>query len=392
MRLQIAVAFTWLSPLNWLRARRHVLAHVYDTTNVKRKQWVALQARADPTHEFRLQRELSDEFAFIIFGDTGEGDASQIVLVDKFLHEAADTSFTIIASDVIYPAGRSADYRDKFYMPYRHYSHDIYAVPGNHDWYDELHGFMIHFCDNRTSFRHPSRETISAEKVESLRRIRRNVHSQPNMYFYVDHPSVRIVCVDTGIKGVIDDEQETWLRRVSDDPRPKVLILGNPIYVNGRKRVGLDNVLSVVETYNYVLVVGGDTHNFQRYRIPARASGSRPFVWHVVNGGGGAYLRRTDTIPLARDMRLGAFTLEEEIDFACYPSRAQSKHALRAWWKRRVPSWAADKNLPPYYKSFLKVTVSFKQLRVQAFGVEDFAQDYADEEPFWDATIPLVHE
>lgn len=81
------MAFTWLSPPNWLRARRHVFAHVYDTTDAKRSQWVGLQARDDHARDFRLQRQLPDEFAFMILGGTGEGDAPQIVVVDKFLHE-----------------------------------------------------------------------------------------------------------------------------------------------------------------------------------------------------------------------------------------------------------------------------------------------------------------
>lgn len=238
---------------------------------------------------------------------------------------------------MIYPAGRSADYREKFYIPYRHYGQDIYAVPGNHDWYDELHGFMIHFCHNHRSFRDPSRETISVDKLEALRRIRRNDHYQPNMYFYIDHPSVRIVCIDTGMKGVVDGEQEAWLRRVSADPRPKILVAGNPIYVNGRKSERLNNVLSVVERFNYVVVVSGDTHNLQRYRIPVGTGASRRFVWHIVNGGGGAYLRRTDTIPPQGDMNLGPVD-RNDLDFACYPSRDQSREMLKGWWRRRIPA------------------------------------------------------
>jgi hypothetical protein len=384
------MAFTWLSPVNWLRARRHVLAHLYDTTNAKRKLWADLQAQHDSTGEFRLQRDLPESFSFVVLGDTGEGDASQLVLVDRFLEEAADCAFSIIASDVIYPAGRSADYREKFYIPYRHHEQDLYVIPGNHDWYDELHGFMAHFCDNRRRLRDPSLPTIGDDKLMALRQIRTNQVFQPNMYFFIDHPLVRIVCVDTGIKAVIDDDQEAWLRRVSADPRPKILLTGNPIYVNGGRKRSLDGVLSIVEQHNYVLVVGGDTHNFQRYRIPVGTGASSRIVWHVVNGGGGAYLRRTDTIPPAAEMELGPFSLEEGTDFACYPTREQSRRALKGRWARLLPSWAADKNAPPYYKSFVKVAVGPEGLRVRAFGVEDFAKGLAATEVIWDETIELA--
>src|SRR5688572_12893659 len=110
------MAFRWGSPINWLRARRHLFAtYITDTTDLKRQRWVDMQARMTGSREFGLIiPDLPAEFSFIVLGDPGEGDASQLVLVDKLLKEAADTPFTVIASDVIYPAGRSHDYREKF--------------------------------------------------------------------------------------------------------------------------------------------------------------------------------------------------------------------------------------------------------------------------------------
>ena len=61
--------------------------------------------------------------------------------------------FVMIMSDVIYPAGHVDDYVDGVYRPYRgeppHFRVDapLLAIPGNHDWYDGLAGFMYHFCD-----------------------------------------------------------------------------------------------------------------------------------------------------------------------------------------------------------------------------------------------------
>ena len=107
------MAFSWGNPVNWLRARRHVVASFFaDTTDRKRRRWVEMQARRTGSRDFSLSLpDVAAEFSFIALGDPGEGDSSQHVLVDKFLREAADTAFTIIASDVIYPSGRSHDYR-----------------------------------------------------------------------------------------------------------------------------------------------------------------------------------------------------------------------------------------------------------------------------------------
>src|SRR5215210_774226 len=301
------MAFSWGNPINWIRSRRHLTAFIWDTTDKKREQWTQRQIERCGSREFSFRSDVPEEFSFIVMGDTGEGDSSQLVVVDKFLAEGAETAFTLIASDVIYPSGRSRDYREKFYVPYRGYQRDIYAIPGNHDWYDELVGFMIHFCNNIYYYK-GKKQTVDTQKLEALRRIRRNKHYQPNMYFYIDTRHVRIVCIDTGIRGRIGDKQREWLRHVSDDPekKPKILISGKPIFVNGKFDEGLADLNAIVNRFNYRLVIAGDTHNFQKYRIPVNAYGQQRVVWHLVNGGGGAYTGRTHNIPPAPNMSFPA--------------------------------------------------------------------------------------
>nr|BFE81418.1 hypothetical protein GCM10020093_040190 [Planobispora longispora] len=68
-------------------------------------------------------------------------------MIPGMLKIGEDTDFTIIASDVIYPTGSGNEYDDKFFRPYQDYRAPIYAIPGNHDWYDGLGGFMRVFCD-----------------------------------------------------------------------------------------------------------------------------------------------------------------------------------------------------------------------------------------------------
>ena len=388
------MAFSWLSPLNWFRARRHLLAYLYDTTDRKRSRWVNMRKEDwDPSGTFALRRPLDDEFAFLLLGDTGEGDASQAVLVDKLQMEAGSAAFTIIAGDVVYPSGRSADYRTKFYVPYRNLGHDIYAVPGNHDWYDELAGFLVHFCDSNRKLRAPDQPVISSEKLEGLRRIRKNDHVQPNMYFSIDHPRVQIVCIDTGIKGGLGREQEEWLRRLSADPRPKVLIAGFPFYVDGRPGRIHRSVRSIVDEGNYVLVVGGDKHNFQAYEVPQDGRS----VWYLVNGGGGAYGSYTYRIPPMSQMDLDGKGLRPT-SFTCYPPPTVALPSdglprrllmlpskLLSW----LPAWAVDNDAAPYRRSFVKVAVRSDHLDVEAFGVQDFGTEYLRDSPIWDTRIPL---
>ncbi|MBJ7347245.1 MAG: hypothetical protein JHC87_01590, partial [Thermoleophilaceae bacterium] len=154
---------------------------------------------------------------------------------------------------------------------------------------------------------------------------------QPNMYFCIDLPQLRVVCIDTGIEGRLDYEQGQWLRKVSADPRPKLLISGKPIYYDagvsprrilpsgGRGGQG-ETLLEIIQdvSFNYRAVLSGDVHNYQRY--PVRQADGRD-IQFVVCGGGGAFMTATHKIP-AVDLP-GV----SEQQFVCYPQRGDSLRA-----------------------------------------------------------------
>ena len=87
------------------------------------------------------------DFSFVVIGDTGEGDASQHVLRDQLLSVAnhPDVRFVVVSSDVVYPTGAMNDYEAKFWLPFKGVTRPVYAIPGNHDWYDALEGFAATF-------------------------------------------------------------------------------------------------------------------------------------------------------------------------------------------------------------------------------------------------------
>ncbi len=89
----------------------------------------------------------SGDFAFIVIGDTGEGDASQHSLRDQLLTVAAreDVRFVVISSDVVYPTGSMQVYEPNFWLPFKGVTKPVYAIPGNHDWYDALEAFLATF-------------------------------------------------------------------------------------------------------------------------------------------------------------------------------------------------------------------------------------------------------
>jgi hypothetical protein len=140
----------------------------------RRMRWVAEQRDRGARCEVPIR--LPDTKGMLLLGDTGEMDASQYVLVrDLSLVSAAlrdekgiDTA--LLMSDVVYPAGDINQWADAVYLPYfglpaeswseawRGYAgtdspppaplrgFNVLAMPGNHDWYDGLNGFMYHAC------------------------------------------------------------------------------------------------------------------------------------------------------------------------------------------------------------------------------------------------------
>ncbi len=92
-------------------------------------------------------------FSFLVIGDTGEGDASQHVLRDQLLKaaEQEDVRFVVISSDVVYPTGAMRDYELRFWLPFKGVTKPVFAIPGNHDWYDALEAFTATFFEPRAA-------------------------------------------------------------------------------------------------------------------------------------------------------------------------------------------------------------------------------------------------
>ena len=69
------------------------------------------------------------------------------MLRDQLLSVAnsPDVRFVVISSDVVYPTGAMRDYEAKFWLPFKGVTRPVYAIPGNHDWYDALEGFAATF-------------------------------------------------------------------------------------------------------------------------------------------------------------------------------------------------------------------------------------------------------
>lgn len=359
----------------------------------------------DPARAFAVTPPgMNADFSFIVIGDTGEGDASQHSLRATYLDVVRrdEVKFVVISSDVVYPTGAMRDYEANFWLPFMGTTKPVYAIPGNHDWYDALEGFAATFltpdaarkamrarveADNRITSTTDGRiEELIAQASRLRAEYGIPTQQQTGPFFQVQTEAFALFAVDTGVARRVDPLQLGWLRAALASARgkTKMAILGHPLYAGGHY-LAIDNedfaaLHRLLHEHDVSIVMAGDTHDLEYY--VEKRDDSREPMHHFVNGGGGAYL--SFGTALAWPPRPAT------ADWAFYPSKEQVVAKIEAttptwkrpawWWTKRFGAWpfsaewlsaAFDVNQAPFYQSFLEVRVepSKGRIRLIPFGV-----------------------
>ena len=360
---------------------------------------------ADPAGSLALHPpDIGGDFSFLVIGDPGEGDASQHVLRDQIIRAGADARFMVISSDVIYPTGSMKDYEANFWLPFKGFDKPVYAIPGNHDWYDALEGFVATFftpqaarvamrarveVDNRlTSTTDDRIEWLIGEAARLRREYEVPTGFQQAPYFQIQTDRFALIMVDTGVVRRVDADQLAWLRGALDQSRGKfkMAILGHPLYAGGLYQAAGDVDFTLLHDlmreYQVDIVMAGDTHDLELYLERYRADGRDRVMHHVVNGGGGAYLSSGTALawPASPAVQQWAFhpstaALTAKIDFLT------PRWKWPFWvWTKQFGAWpfsvewlsaAFDYNKAPFFQSFVEVRVepSGGRVRLLPWGV-----------------------
>ena len=341
------------------------------------------------------------DFSFIVIGDTGEGDPSQMVLRDQLIAagKRENVKFLVLSSDVIYPDGKMKDYETNFYLPFKGFDKPIYAIPGNHDWFDANDGFNANFLERdsailtlRARFLEDLRTDLltSDERFDQMTRAAarlRGLYSVSNghqraPYFEVHRAGFSLMAVDTGILRSIDSKQREWLEGALQRAGSnfKIAVLGHPFYVAGvdsaEHHQEFIDIRELLRQYNVDVIIAGDTHDFEFYKEKYQAADGERETLHFVNGGGGAYL----SIGTAMAFPERPVTP----DYAFYPRTDQLTEKIVneapywkmpfLWWMQKLGGYpfdsetvsgAFDFNRAPFFQSFLEVNVEPSQNRVR---------------------------
>jgi uncharacterized membrane protein HdeD (DUF308 family) len=328
-----------------------------------------------------------EDFSFIIIGDTGEGDASQLVLKDQLIKCGLkpEVKFLVISSDVIYPDGAMRDYEHKFFLPFKGFDKPIYAIPGNHDWYDSLESFAAVFFEPEAARRaiHARVEadqnltTTTESRIESLLQQSERLSGQYGLsvghqkapYFQLQTEQFAFIAVDTGVLRRVDPDQRRWLTAALREAEGKfiMLLLGHPFFAEGidwtHGKPDFIDLRNIARDAGAQVIMAGDTHDFEYYFEPGE-----PGIHHFVNGGGGAFMSYGPALAYPDNPALKKS--------AIYPTTDDVKQKLEDltpwykapvwWWTRDYNAWpfsakwlsaAFDYNRAPFHQSFVEVQV-----------------------------------
>ncbi len=219
----------------------------------------------------------------------------------------------IFGGDQVYPAATSEDYEKRLTEPYRtafrtvgqastaasevlDLSRDphVFAIPGNHDWYDSLVSFYKVFCANVFNRRRFADAWLTRQK---------------RSYFALKLPkNWWLIGVDLQLSHNIDVRQLEYFQAVAEKFEENdriILCVPEPFWVKAMKYGGMtdffqkkEETLEALErilTSEHVgkppkirLYIAGDLHHYRRFES---ANGER--VEKITAGGGGAFLHPT---------------------------------------------------------------------------------------------------
>ena len=346
---------------------RHVLTSVFGSFLDKRELQANLPARPD------LRFAGEDELWVDYIADTGDGFTSAYTMATLLARpwlrpEGCDDPLErgkvlVLGGDEVYPAATTDNYEQRLSGPFRaalpwtaEDHPTLYALPGNHDWYDGLTGFLRLFGQRRWIGGWTTRQTRSYFAVQLPHRWWLWGMDVPPDQF-VDEPQLRF-----------------FAQVLAQEARPgdrMVLAVPEPSWVGVEKRPDACRNIAYVERallrphgVHLELVVGGNLHHYARYSPavdPPLTTGVDKAVHDPVDeaatssvdsddalarrprhlltvGGGGAFLHPTHDLPRTVDLprEPGRTDPADRYERAVtYPSTARSRRL--AWAAVALP-------------------------------------------------------
>jgi hypothetical protein len=350
----------WFDPVRLLKIVVQVIVStMFGNYSDKRE----IQAALGKQEPFDYSAE--NEIWFDYIADLGDGwnptytlarilASEEITINDKQgnSHPTARGRFLVMGGDEVYPSADRDSYRNRTEGPYRaalpwlggdNQTH-LFAIPGNHDWYDGLTSFTRLFCQNRW---------IGAWKTR-----------QSRSYFAIQLPhNWWIFAVDIQLGADIDKPQVEYfdevIAQVSDGDRV-IFVSATPSWITASLTgdVEHENITFLerrVERQNATIVINlaGDLHHYAHYQNQDKSRHK------FTAGGGGAFMHYTHTIPGEIIVNEASGSNEYKLgEDQLYPSRKTSRKLLTETMQFFLKNKSMSIFLGCYYLFVLWVTQS----------------------------------
>ena len=201
----------------------------------------------------------------------------------------------LLGGDQVYPSATTEAYEDRFKGPFAAalpvsttgQEPDMYATPGNHDWYDGLVSFLRLFCQGTWIGGWRTRQRRSYFALELPHRwwvlaidIQLDTYIDEVQLKYFEEQGIR-----AGDKVILMTAKPSWVAAIDGRTEPPSWRFLNYF----EERMVRDKGARLVAT------ITGDRHHYARYEPEGAGADTSPT--RITAGGGGAYLSATHTLP-----------------------------------------------------------------------------------------------
>ena len=316
-------AVAWLHPLQLIRTSYHVWLSTTAKEYIDRRETlaaldrIAVERAAYPvsslypchTYDAELPQKLAKEGICIDYvADIGDSwnatyAVSKLIATPKLkvtglADELPAAACVVLGGDLVYPTPSRDRYRRKMRSalvgarpgsPKGTPAPNLFAIPGNHDWYDGLTNFVREFCQGGTM----------GGWFLSQRRSYFAVRLTPGWWLWG---------IDIALDTRIDPPQQAYFQSIVRGDRGEpgrrfrpndniILCTAKPAWLEGEGRVtedhrNLSHFVREMEKHGGCVrvVLSGDLHHYSRFE-------NRDGDQLITAGGGGAYLTGTHQLP-----------------------------------------------------------------------------------------------
>ena len=332
----------WFNPVCLFEiAARVLISIIFGHYSDKREIQAALNK--SKTHSYKDDNELWFDYV----SDIGDGWNSTFTMAkilgeeqltaqdpNKQSHHTQRGRFLIMGGDEVYPSPSRDAYRNRTIGPYRAalpwvdneaQAPHLYALPGNHDWYDGLTSFTRLFCQQRW---------IGGWQTQ-----------QSHSYFAIQLPNKWwLFAIDLQLGADIDKPQLDYFERMISNLQSGahvILASASPTWIFDSLSGGSEheNICYIEKRLksqdaNISVNIAGDLHHYAHY------ADTKQDRHKFTAGGGGAFLHGTHLLP--KKLRLNEasgnndYQLDEE---SLFPSRRTSHRLMRNCLGFAVKNW-----------------------------------------------------